>query len=236
VTELHDTPTNAGPSRRNVAKVAAWTIPAIAVAAAAPMAAASPQAGWNVAVTSGSALSVAGLNAFTGFAIRETAAKTPLTPLTFTETYTIHVDISWLASSGAVGKAASLLIASTLVATLSTAALVTNAIGAKTANTTLGAWSALSGPVETALPDTGSFPLVRRHARETWTATRTVTVTGLIASGSAGFAPFINFQGLTPLQGLLPVISYTLTANPGSGGALTTDDTSTLNSALIQIG
>lgn len=41
MTELHDTPTIAGPSRRNVAKAAAWTVPAVAVAVGAPLAAAS---------------------------------------------------------------------------------------------------------------------------------------------------------------------------------------------------
>lgn len=50
MTELHDTPTNAGPSRRNVAKVTAWTVPAVAVAVATPAAAASPVPTYDLVV------------------------------------------------------------------------------------------------------------------------------------------------------------------------------------------
>lgn len=198
--------------RRSVVKGAAWSLPVIAAAVATPAFATS--AGWNISVTVGCLANVAGLSVLPGFLIEETTNRTPITPLTFTQT----VRYSGTYALGDLGYAAAVTAGLLLFTTYQTVALVSS-------NSTRLTTTAYSTPTPVRTGTTSGTV--------TLTSTRTVTVTGLPRSGRAGIGYLIG-GGLS--VGELTQFTNTLTANPDSGGSITTDNTATLPTNLLSLG
>lgn len=80
--------TTTGPSRRSIAKGAAWAVPAVSVAAAAPSLAASPTdcsdaANWqgNIVLTPGCLISVAGANVGAGWTVHNSGTGANACPI-----------------------------------------------------------------------------------------------------------------------------------------------------------
>ncbi|WKK71019.1 hypothetical protein Q0F99_15290 [Rathayibacter oskolensis] len=133
------------PSRRSVSALALWSAPVVALAVAAPAAAASvspssEQDGWNIAARAGRGLSSGGLIDYTGFAFQETAGRTPAASVAFVETCTVDITVVWgQYLDGAPARAE----AAALAASLLSAVLVAPAASA---GVVVGAWSAVDGP------------------------------------------------------------------------------------------
>ncbi|MBF4463531.1 MULTISPECIES: hypothetical protein [unclassified Rathayibacter] len=227
-------PSFGAPSRRSVSALAAWSVPVVAVALAAPAAVASEtlsapaeQEGWNVAARSGTSLSSGGLSGYTGFAFQETAGRVPAPVIAFVETYILDITATWSefessssARAEALGLAASVMLA-TLVAPTST-----------TAGVSVGAWSAVAGPSDQG-PTYGIYNGVINggvwNQVIRWRATRTVTVTQLGALGQAGYSEVASVE--RPYGSQTTAFSFSLTPVAGSG-TVADDDTPVLRGTV----
>lgn len=92
--------TTTGPSRRSIAKGAAWAVPAVSVAAAAPSLAASPldctdPVNWqnNISIDSGCLISAVGANVFSGWRLTNTATAPGGCAIPTTATFTERISL-----------------------------------------------------------------------------------------------------------------------------------------------
>lgn len=217
-----------GPDRRTIVKGAAWSVPVIAAAVGAPGASASPGGDWNVSVSAGCLLGTVGIGLLPGFTISETAAATPPATLTFVETYRTEIPLAW--AGGGVGETAANVLSDTVHLALATVYLVAGAVGAASPGVSLGSWGSVSVTDENRVQ--GGFPAFAGSKTRVYTATRTVTVTGLAAGEAKGYGYLVSVAAIN-LEGLTPVTNYTLAAVSGSGGANPSDDAATLENDTL---
>jgi hypothetical protein len=225
-------PSGSGVQRRTLVRGAAWSVPAIAVAAGAPAFAASPSP-WNIAVDGGCFLdlSAATTNLFPSWTVKETTGNTPASPLSFYEEFGVRYAIA--GSNNIVSK-------------LAAQAIITGLI-----TSTLPQWTAAA---------IGGFLVVPVNTNGTWTipafvssfgtdvlwdaATsswyvdwkfyRNPVLSGLAAGGSASYIYLGAFQvPEVNIIGLVMHPYWTLTALAGSGGANTADDADAIDTATI---
>lgn len=203
--------TTAGPSRRSIAKGAAWAVPAISVAAAAPSLAASPvvdctqPANWqsNISLTPGCLVSVAGVNVAAGWTVRNTGVGANACPIPAGAVFTERV---WVPSSSVASDFTRGLVLSTFKLTLTVTGLPTALFDSFTQSTF---WTPTPGA------DVVTIGGVRALQ-----ATRTLTLKAPLAPGaSVTYGTILN-------PNVLDLNRYDLTT-PGGG------QTSALTGAIL---
>ncbi|PPF74885.1 hypothetical protein [Pseudoclavibacter sp. Z016] len=215
------------PSRRKVIQGVAWSAPIIATAVAAPLAAASER--WNVAVGQGCLIGIVGLDLLPGFRITETTNTLPPATLTLTQSIVYSGSYNFVFSAGeGVQRTAAQAIGTTNLGLYFVAGIVSSL----SSNATATAFSGSLASSTYQETGRGSNGLGGTRVDFTMTRSRTITVTNLGAGGSAGIGYLIS-AGVT-----LPGASVrnVLTANPGSGGLITTDNSATLDWDLLSLG
>lgn len=167
--------TTAGPSRRSIAKGAAWAVPAISVAAAAPSLAASPvvdctqPANWqsNISLTPGCLVSVAGANVGAGWTVRNTGVGANACPIPAGAVFTERV---WVPSTGPVSDITRATVLSVFKLTLTVTGLPTALFDSFTQS----AWTPLVGSTVTTIGGVRALQ-----------ATRTLTLKAPLAPGQS---------------------------------------------------
>ncbi|UFS60825.1 hypothetical protein [Subtercola endophyticus] len=193
--------------RRTIVKGAAWSLPVIAVAVAAPMAAASVGTPWDVSITSGCAVDIGGaLILFSGFAVAADCNTTaPDAALPITETATGQFTYDWpspvtgLPGSVGAADAANTAIAAALqgvsfayaagiVATLAAQATVAGygpgiSPSPWVVPTSVGQFFAFTSAITTSGSGLGRVA----HLAVTFTIKRNLTVLALASCGHTGW-------------------------------------------------
>ncbi|WP_146080628.1 MULTISPECIES: hypothetical protein [unclassified Pseudoclavibacter] len=214
-----------GPSRRKIIKGAAWSAPIIATAVAAPFAAASER--WNIAIGQGCLVGIAGLDLLPGFRIAETTNTLPPATLTFTQSIVYSGSYNFLFAEGAQ-RAAAQLIGTTNLGLYFVAGIISSLSSNATATAYSGSLTS-SSYQETGRASNG---LGGTRVDFTMTRSRTITVTNLGAGGTAGIGYLLNASVTLPGASVRNILS----ANTGSGGLNSADDSATLDWDLLSVG
>ena len=210
------TPTKtSGIERRTLVKGAAWSLPVIALAVGAPAASASTP--WNIGLSAGCLVGVVGVNVIPGYTIHETTGTKPTKdPLTFTETFTTVVPITW--TGGTIGHGLIKGTADAFALALGLVFLTASSIGGKSSALTISGWSAFTGVESPAYVNQGIGGSGRSVV--TYTATRTVSAVGMVGGGTFGYGYVAGLSIPSLGTGLTTATTQSvLTATGGSGGA-----------------
>lgn len=221
-----------GIDRRTIVKGAAWSLPVIAIAVGAPAQAASGDT-WNIKLAGGCLVGVAGVGLLPGYSIKETLNHTPtVNPLTFIETFTTTIPISWVGGLGhVVSRTAALTLAATTYATVGTLFLLVGSIGGKSGNVSIGSFPSAIGATGSETVLTGTTTGAGTSII-TYTATRTVSVSSMVAGSTVGYA-YIAGLSLSTITVPGLTIGSQLTATGGSGGKSSGDDTAALTQNIL---
>lgn len=166
--------TTTGPSRRSIAKGAAWAVPAVTVAAAAPSLAAShvdctDPLNWqnNISLQAGCLVSVAGASVGAGWTVTNTATGADACAIPAGATFTERI---WVPSSGVVSDVTRAAILSTFKLTLTITGLPTALFDSFTQS----GWDPTVGSSVTTINGTRALQ-----------ATRTLTLKAPLAPGAS---------------------------------------------------
>lgn len=203
--------TPAGIERRKMLKGAAWSVPVIAMAIAAPAASAST-AGWNVRVTRGCGLSILGQSGLSGFTVTNTGTAEAPGPVTLTLTDAFDTVNHF--GNGIVAQANMRAQAWIALRLFSADVITTRSSGVQ-----LGGWS------EVQYEPIGSTDWLGNHRYKAY-RTRTVTIPALAPGESKNIGWLLNTN-------LLPGTGYKQLTLTSATGDVSGDETAIIDPHLL---